>query len=93
MFTWKRIGPVPPWYGWTSLLCPLLALTLGYASALVFGLYAGAVVGSTYLALGINYALQALTDPEQRRVVIIGWAIYVLFAGLLFLPISNIRAS
>jgi uncharacterized membrane protein HdeD (DUF308 family) len=50
------------------------------------GHYAQAFIGISCFAFGVNYALQALTDPEQRRMVIIGWIIYILFGVLLFFP-------
>jgi len=90
--TLTRKGAVPPWYGWASLLWPVLALMGAGMFGWLFDIfdvheqYGECFGGCSGFALGVNFALQALTDPKQRRVVLIGWSICIVLGVLLFFP-------
>jgi len=80
--TLTRKGPVPPWYGWASLLClcllavlPRLLRPLGDVGR--YGAFALFFILICCFALSINYALHAITDSEQRRLGVITLSIYI----------------
>ena len=87
--TMTRKGPVPPWYGWASVFCPIVAPVLSVLldplkDLIPYGRYVGVMPLIVCYAFGTNYALQALFDSEQRGTAVLGAALLILGPVLWF---------